>query len=490
MAGLFAPGRTGSRRAGGDSVEVGRGAAGRSGAVRAAAPLLACLVALAGAAGCAGKKPVVQPSAPRFADFVFPAVPAELRSAAAAVAAHGEAWAVLQAGDAAAAERRFDAVLKRTPGFYPSQAGAGYAALARKDLPRALDRFSRAVGAAPRYAPALAGRGETLLALGRRDEALASFEQAAAADPALTDVARRVEVLRFAGVQDAVQRAQDAARDGRWEDARQAYLRALTVSPGSAFLHRELAGVHRQLADDDAALAELRLAVAADGSDGAAVLMTGEIHEERAEWAAAAEAYRRARDLGAGDDLDERIARVEERAALAALPAEFRAIPAADRVTRGDVAALVGVRLPSLVAAGRRRPAVLVTDARGHWARAWILDVARAGLMEVYANHTFQPATTVRRQELAGTVSRILGAIGTRDPAQAARWRAARPRFSDMGPGHLSYGPAAVAVGAGILPVGDREAFQPSRVVTGAEAAEAVQRLEALLARTAGQGPR
>jgi len=447
--------------------------------------VVAGLAVLLGAAGCAAKKPALTPAAPRFAEFVFPSVPPELRSATTAVTAHEQAWAVLQAGDAAGAERRFEAILKRTPAFYPAQAGAGYAALARAELPRALDRFSRTVAAAPRYAPGQVGRGETLLALGRRAEALAALELAVSADPSLSDVARRVEVLRFAGVQDAIQRAQDAARDGRWDDARRAYEEAVAASPGSAFLHRELAGVLRRLADDEAALAELTRALEADPADAAALVMAGEIHEERSDWAAAATAYRRARALGAGENLDERIARVEERAALAAQPAEYRAIPEADHLTRGDLAALVGVRLAPLVSGASRRQGVLVTDARGHWARAWILDVARAGLMEVYANHTFQPWAVVRRQELANTVSRILAVIGARDRAAAARWRAAKPSFSDMGPGHLSYGPAAVSVAAGIIPVGDGEAFQPSRVVTGAEAMSAVQRLEALATRTA-----
>jgi hypothetical protein len=40
-----------------------------------------------------------------------------------------------------------------------------------------------------------------------------------------------------------------------------------------------------------------------------------------------------------------------------------------------------------------------MTDDRGHWAQRWILDITRAGIMDVFPNHTFQPAGIVRRED-------------------------------------------------------------------------------------------
>ena len=73
----------------------------------------------------------------------------------------------LQAGDVRGAERRFAALLKRAPEFYPAQAGLGYVALARDNMKAALGHFDRALALNGTYAPALAGKGQAHLALER-----------------------------------------------------------------------------------------------------------------------------------------------------------------------------------------------------------------------------------------------------------------------------------------------------------------------------------
>ncbi len=177
--------------------------------------LLACVpvVALLLVTACATKTaPPPAVSTPHFPDFVFPAAPAGIGTAA-TLERHKAGWQWLQIGDLKAAERNFAASLKLTPGFYPAEAGLGYVALARKDHDAALQHFDRAVVANPRYAPALAGRGDALLAAGQRDTALKSFEAAAAADPTLQSLQGRIDVLRLRGLQDDVA----AAREGGGE---------------------------------------------------------------------------------------------------------------------------------------------------------------------------------------------------------------------------------------------------------------------------------
>ena len=48
------------------------------------------------------------------------------------------------------------------------------------------------------------------------------------------------------------------------------------------------------------------------------------------------------------------------------------------------------------------------------------MSVTRAGVMEVYANHTFQPAAIVRRGDLAQAASRVLALIADEKPALGA----------------------------------------------------------------------
>ena len=140
----------------------------------------------------------------------------------------------------------------------------------------------------------------------------------------------------------------------------------------------------------------------------------------------------------------------------------------------------VSVRLDDLFKRTGRRNAVVITDTRGSWAIPWIMSVTRAGVMEVYPNHTFQPAALVRRGDLADAASRVLSLIATEKPALGSTWRNGKRQFTDVPPAHLSYPAASVSVEAGVMTPLSDGTFQLARPVTGAEAVAAVRKLEEL----------
>jgi tetratricopeptide (TPR) repeat protein len=448
---------------------------------------LALIAALATAvAGCAPK--IVTPpavTAPKFPDYVVPVAPPGLGSAA-AVERHTDGWQWLQAGDLRAAERSFNAALKVAPGFYPAEAGLGYAALARKDEDAALDHFSRAVVANPRYAPALAGRGEALLAAGQRDAALQSFEAATAADPTLASLRSRIEVLMLRSLQDNVASARKSAEAGRLREARERYQRAIAASPQSAFLYRELALVERQDNDLDAALEHARKGAELDPTDARMLVLIGEILEARGAVDAAIESFSASLALEPNETLATRVEALRAKAALAAMPPEYQAIETSPTVTRAQLAALLGVRLDAVLKRAGQRTAAVITDTRGSWASPWILAVARAGVMEVYPNHTFQPGALVRRADLARAASRVLALIADERPALGSQWRsAARRRFPDVPAGHLSYPAVSLVVAAGVMTPQPDGTFELTRPATGEEAMSAVRKLEEVAAQRA-----
>jgi tetratricopeptide (TPR) repeat protein len=436
------------------------------------------------AAGCA-KKPVtapVAPGAPHFPDYVFPAAPSGL-AAPPIVDRHEEAWRLLQGGDPKTADREFAAIMKQTPAFYPSEAGLGYAALARRDAGAALAHFDKALAADAGYAPALAGKGDALLAQGHPDTALDAYQAALAADATLTTIRGRIDSLKFRNAQDTVANARKAADAGRFDEARRGYQAAITASPDSAFLHRELAIVERKAGDTAAAIAQAQEALRLDPTDARALTLVAEIYEADSQWARAADAYTAVNAVEPSEAVASKIDRLRQKAALEAMPAEYRAIEGASTLTRAQLAALLGVHLEDLLQRARGSNPALTTDTRMNWAAPWIMAVTRAGVMEPFPNHTFQPNAPVRRDDLAGAVSHVLTLIAAEKPRLAARWRDPRPKFSDLSPAHLSYPAAARSVSAGVLMTFEGDAFQLSRTVTGAEALDAVSKLEALAKR-------
>jgi tetratricopeptide (TPR) repeat protein len=440
----------------------------------------AILLVVVLASACAPKTvPLPTVTTPKFPEFMEPTIPAAEATSPMA-ASEARAWLYLQAGDLRTAERELSIALKAAPAFFPAETAFGYVELARKDAKAALPHFDNALQQQPAYPSALVGKGEALVALGRESDAVALFDAAVAADPTLTDVKRRAEVLKFRGAERNLAAARQAARSGHADEAIRTYQAALTSSPDSPFLYRELAAVERQRGATDAALDHFRRAVALDPTDAKSLQQIGEILESRDDLELAAKAYQDALAIEPNADVESRLERMRERTELARLPAEYRAIEEATQITRGDLAALIGVRLAPLLQAKLRPDAVLLTDVRAHWAASWIMAVTRAGVMEPFANHAFQPRTVVRRIDLAQAVARLLSRIGATNSAKASAWESARVKFPDLSPGHLAYPAASAAVASGAMKTAADGSFQPSRPVTGAEAVEAIDRLAAL----------
>ena len=435
------------------------------------------------AGACAEKTvPLPNESATRFQDFIEPTIPAAFGSYPAAIASEARGWRFLQAGDFRSAEREFEQALKAAPEFFPAETGLGYVDLAKKDARAALPHFEKALLADSRYVPALVGGGQAFLALGRDRDALFAFQSAVAVEPSLADIRRRVDVLQFRGVEQQLAAARQAVKDARFDEAAQAYASAIASSPDSGFLYRELADVEIKRGAGDAAVADLEKAVALDAGDTAAMVQIGDVLSARGDFDGAARWYGEALVTDPSDATEAKLDAVKARAEASHLPAEYKAIDTTAQLTRGELAALIGIRLPALVQAARRKDAAVVTDVRTNWAATWILAVARAGIMEPFANHTFQPRAVVRRADLAVAMSRLLARLATQDPIRARSWQAARIKFADLVPTHLAYPSASMAVAAGVMVTGAGNTFQPSKVVTGAEAMAAVVRVEALVA--------
>jgi tetratricopeptide (TPR) repeat protein len=439
--------------------------------------LVAALVLVS---ACAPK--IVPPPAvttPKFPEFMTPAVPPAFTGSPAAIN-ESRGWAFLQNGDLKTAEHEFTAALRNAPAFYPAETSLGYVELARKEPKAALTHFDRVLEKERQDLSALVGRAQALLAMNRDGEALAALEAVLAVDPNQAEVRRRVEVLTFRVGEQEIARARQAARAGRLDEALQAYTTALSRSPDSPFLYRELAAVERQQGKEDLALEHFRKAVELDSADARSLTQIGEILEGRGDLEGALRSYTQATAVEASADLDRKIDDVRSKLALARLPAEYRAIDQATQVTRADLAALIGIRLGRLLRPSPRADAGVVTDVRNHWAQTWIVSVARAGIMEPYANHAFQPRTIVRRSDLAQAVARLLARVAAERPTAAKSWEAARLKFSDLAPSHLAYPAASVAVASGVMKTGTENNFQPSRPVTGAEAVDAIAKVESL----------
>ncbi len=418
----------------------------------------------------------VSTGAPKHPEFVFPAVPAGTTPAQASRIDRG--WQYLQLDDHRNAEREFAEALKQQPAFAPAETAMAYLAMARGNEPDAVARFDRALQADAGYVPAHIGRGQVMLELDRDADALASFEAALARDPSLADLRSRVDVLKFRATQDMLARAKAAADARRWDEAAATYRQAIAASPDSGFLYRDLAAVEQRAGQSATALEHYRKAVEIDPGDARSLAGIAAILESQGDVVGALSAFEQARAIDPAEAPENAINRLRAAAALAKLPAEYRAIPTNTAVTRAEIASLVGIRLEPVLARAQPRQ-VIITDIRGHWAQPWIAPVVRSGVMDTLVNYQFEPSRPVRRGELATTVSRLLTLIASSRPELAGKWQEAHVAITDVAPAHLSYPAVSAAVAAGVMTLSSGN-FELLRPVSGAEAMDIISRLEAL----------
>ena len=270
-------------------------------------------------------------------------------------------------------------------------------------------------------------------------QALEEFEAAVAADPALTGSQGRIEVLRFRGSAGRCGRARKAAEAGRVRRGARLYDQALAARPTARSCIASWPPSSAGRATSTPRSSTRRRRRRSIPTDARSLVLIGG-------YLRSAQRSRRARRPTTRRSRSSRTSRLErkarerarERLALAALPAEYRAIESAPPITRG--ASRGARRRPARRSVQARRPA----QRRGHHRHAQQLGGAldhvgrprrRHGAVP---NHTFQPRRAVRRIDLAQAVSRLLSLIAAEKPAVGASWRSASAQFTDLSPAHLA----------------------------------------------------
>jgi tetratricopeptide (TPR) repeat protein len=380
------------------------------------------------------------------------------------------AWRDVLAGHSREAEAAYRKVLLARPALIPAETGLAYARLRGGRLREAAEGFALVLARRPDDLSAAVGGASAASRLGDPDGALRLYRRAQASHPDDPVVRRRLPEVKLQVTERRVAAAREAVAAGDLDQAADEYRAALDAAPEIAALRLELADLLAKRGDLGGAASVLRQDPAGDRQ---VLLRLGDLLDEQRDYKGALEAYRRILDRDPRDAEAQRRA-LETRGALdlSAMPEEFQKIPAATRVTRADLAALVSVRVTALGRAKAGDPEVAV-DIAGSWAREHILKALSFDILPVYPNHTFQPGATVRRGDLARAVARILDLV---------RWpTSSPPAISDMTRNNLLYDSASRAVSAGLMDLTSVGGFEPWRPVSGREALDVIEALTRLV---------
>jgi tetratricopeptide (TPR) repeat protein len=402
-------------------------------------------------------------------EYVFPASSPRQLSPAEARRIE-QAWRRILTGDAAGAQKDMQKLLVRSPGLVPAETALGYAWLRAGRLEEAARGFDGVIARQPEYVPALAGGAAAANRRGDAEGALRLYRRALLAEPGNPFLRQRVAELRVQVTERRVAAARAAHEAGRSEEAVATYRQALEAAPEVAGLRLELANLLATTGDVEGAVGVLKT----DPTEDRQVLLRlAELETQRREYPGALEAYRRMLARDPHDDEAQRRSReVREAIEMDQMPEEYRRIATAAAITRADLAALVSVKVTALSRVPPGEPQVAV-DISGSWARSHVIKALSHDIMTVYPNHTFQPAATARRGDVARAVQRVLDLL---------KWPAAAgPNPTDMSRSNVYYYPATRVVAAGLMDLTPAGGFEAWRPVSGPEAVAVIEELVRLV---------
>ena len=111
---------------------------------------------------------------------------------------------------------------------------------------------------------------------------------------------------------------------------------AIAASPDSAFLYRDLAAVEQKAGDPPTRSSTIARPSISMPTDARSLAAIGAILEANDDVVGALSAYERARAIDPAEVPEDVMTRLRARAALAKLPAEYRAIPGSAGVDRAE----------------------------------------------------------------------------------------------------------------------------------------------------------
>ena len=404
-------------------------------------------------------------------DYVFPEIRKGTMTSRDEKALRG-AWDDILSGQTARAEQALTRLITASPDFAPARIVLGFANLRANRLKESGDIFSTVLSADQNDVAALVGLASVKRKRGLLNEALPLYIRAERLRPRDTALGRRTSEVKLAVAEAAIARAGALSAEGKKAEAIVMLERAIEVAPELSPVRLELAELLLEAGRRTEALSVLG---AAQDADRNIAMRIATIRFEDGDLDGAEMALRRGlRDVAEDTEGAALLARIKDKRAYLALPEPLRAIGQAPRITRAELAAMVVERVDALKS---RKPAgrgEVASDLSRTWARPQVLRALELGLMDVYPNHTFQPSGVVRRGELAVVAARVLDLVGW------GRSNGAAPR--DMSPSHLQYGSVVRVIGAGVMQNAPSGAFEPWRIVTGAEAKTVVDSLARLSA--------
>ncbi len=378
-----------------------------------------------------------------------------------------EAWNDLRTGRSERAGKAFAKLGTASPVAF---LGRGFLALQAQDLQASEQGFRDALKLDPELVLAYVGLAQVALARGDEDQAYNRYREVLKREPDHAWAKPRFEALRERKTEAFTAEGRRAAEAGDMETAKKAYLSALFYSPESVDANLDLARIYWKEKNAASAALHYKAASAGASKDRGILKEYAEVLYEDQQFGRSLDIYELLAEANPKDkSVRERIEGLKNKLGIYEIPSLYNDIPAAQAISREELAALIAVKLRKALDGGDATPPIFV-DIATSWASRFILKVTALGVMESYENHTFQPKKIINRAELAETLVRLVNILKNKGYRFTPQMAADRVQISDVSPENYFRAPIVQIVAYQIMDLGPQRTFRPDAVVEGREA--------------------
>jgi len=378
-----------------------------------------------------------------------------------------EAWENLRQGKGDKAQKLISKLGTESPFYY---AGMGYASLLLTGLSDSENYFKHALQNYPDMTLAHIGLAQVYQKTGNDDLAFVEFREILKREENNTWAQQSYKVLKERKTAESLDEAKTFLAHQDVEKSKEAFLKALYYSPQSTAAHLSLAEIFKKEDNLKNALVHLKAASTIEPDNKSILNVYAETLYEAEDYPRSLEVYERLLDLEPeNDNIQTRVKTLKNRLGIFELPSQFDAIPASEAITKEEIAALIEVKFKDTLDEPKTQPPIII-DISTSWASKYILRAASLGLLDVYANHTFQPKKIVTRAEMADVLYKLINYLKRKNYVFISQIPPEKIQISDVSPDNYYYQPILCIISYTIMNLSANRTFNPDFPVSGQEA--------------------
>jgi Tfp pilus assembly protein PilF len=378
-----------------------------------------------------------------------------------------EVWENLRQGRGDKAQKLISKLGTESPFYY---AGMGYASLLLNRISDSENYFKHALQNYPDMTMAHIGLAQVYQKAGKDDLAFIEFREILKREENNTWAQQSYEILKERKTQESLDEAKTYLAHQDMEKSKEAFLKALYYSPQSTAAHLSLAEILKKENNLKNALVHLKAASTIEPDNKSILNVYAETLYQAEDYPRSLEVYERLLDLEPeNDNIQTRVKALKNRLGIFELPSQYDAIPASEAITKEEVAALIEVKFKDTLDEPKTQPPIII-DISTSWASKYILRAASLGLLDVYANHTFQPKKIFTRAEMADVLNKLINYLKRKNYVFISQIPPEKIQISDVSPDNYYYQPILRIISYGIMNLSADRTFNPDLPVSGQEA--------------------